>query len=350
LRIAYLFEPTKEVGSSNQAITLSRNWDELIPLSSSPIQGDPKEGTIKVNTNAFGELRYPVKSPLIGLETLDPDICFVHTLSDPILSHIREISGQWPTALRLGMNPMEWWTSPGWHNKIPKLLTLLDWVDCVICPSELVKLNLEALGLQNCVHIPSCLELDEWKLSNSNENLVVSIGRISPIKNHLYATLAMRRVWQRVPGVRYKVYGTGRILKSLKRVVATQGSERWMSLEGFKDAREVLPKAKVFVQASISENQSLSVLEAMASGVPVAATEIGGHVVGQASHESIKEIADEVENLLTNGEYWKKRRKEGLEKVQRHDVKQILPLYKELFEAMTKLDEFKEESRKLAGG
>ena len=61
-------------------------------------------------------------------------------------------------------------------------------------------------------------------------------------------------------------------------------------------------------------------------------------------------IVDEVENLLTNGQYWKKRRKEGLEKVQRHDVKQILPLYKELFGALTKLDEFKEESRKLAGG
>jgi len=347
LRIAYLFEPTKEVGSSNQAITLSRNWDELIPLSSSPIQGDPKEGTAEVNTNAFGKLRYPIKSPLIGLETLDPDICFIHTLSDPILSHIQEISSRWPTALRLGINPMEWWVSSGWHNKIPKLLTLLDWVDCVICPSKLIKSNLEAMGLKNCVHIPSCVDLGEWELADPEGNLVVSIGRISQIKNHLYATFAMRIVWHWVPGVIYKVYGTGRMLKSLRNVIEVQGSQPWMSLEGFKDAREVLPKAKVFLQTSISENMSLSVLESCASGVPVVATKIEGHTVGQVSHESIKEMAEEVERHLTDREYWEERRDECLEKAKEYDVGRILPLYKELFEALTRLDEFKEESRRL---
>jgi len=342
-----MFEPTREVGSSNQAITLCRHYNDLIPLSSSPIQGDPRQGVAEVNTKTFGKLCYPIKSPLIALEKLNPDLVFIHTLSDPILSHIREISSRWPTALRIGINPMEWWLSSGWHDKIPKLLTFLDWVDCVICPSELIKSNLEAMGLKNCVHIPSCVDLGEWELADPEGNLVVSIGRVSQIKNHLYAAFAMRIVWHWVPGVIYKVYGTGRMLKSLRSVIEVQGSQSWMSLEGFKDAREVLPKAKAFLQTSISENMSLSVLEAMASGVPVVATKIGGHAVGQVSHESIREMADEVERLLTDRGYWEERRDECLEKAEEYDVGRVLPQYKELFETLARLDEFKEESRRL---
>jgi glycosyltransferase involved in cell wall biosynthesis len=51
------------------------------------------------------------------------------------------------------------------------------------------------------------------------------------------------------------------------------------------DAREWLPASDVYVNSSISEGVSLTILEAMAAGIPVIATGVGGtpEVVDKAS-------------------------------------------------------------------
>jgi len=125
----------------------------------------------------------------------------------------------------------------------------------------------------------------------------------------------------------------------------------WISLEGFKPARDVLPKARVFLQTSISENMSLSALESCASGVPVVCSDIGGHPdsASRVSHESMKEVADEVKKLLTDDEYWETKREEGLAEVKNYDVSSVIPEYKALFENLLSLESFKRESRMLGG-
>jgi len=209
---------------------------------------------------------------------------------------------------------------------------------------------LEAMGVKNAIIIPTAVDLSEWGKSDGDSERVVTISRVDPIKNHITSIFAMKRLGKEIPNLEYKIYGKGGSTGLLKRIVELTGAD-WISLEGFEPAKNVLKKARVFVQMSISENMSLSCLEAMASGVPVVCSDIGGHPssASKVSHESMKEVADEVKKLLTDDEYWETKREEGLMEAENYDVTSVISEYKALFENLLSLESFKRESRMLEG-
>jgi len=278
---------------------------------------------------------------------MDPDAVMIHTVGTYLLKEVRKIAKEYPTALRLGMNPIEFYF---YSKRVDQILWSLDNVDCVIAPSELVKENLEAMGVKNAVRIPTAVDFSEWDKSDGNSERVVTISRVDPIKNHITSIFAMKRLGKEIPNLEYKIYGKGGSTGLLKRIVELTGAD-WISLEGFEPAKEVLPKARVFLQTSISENMSLSALESCASGVPVVCSDIGGHPssASRISHESMKEVADEVKRLLTDDEYWETKREKGLEEVEDYDVSSVIPEYEALFENLLSLESFKRESRMLEG-
>jgi len=278
---------------------------------------------------------------------MNPDAVMVHTVGTYLLKEVRKIAKEYPTALRLGMNPIEFYF---YSKRVDQILWSLDNVDCVIAPSQLVKENLEAMGVKNAVRIPTAVNLSKWDKSDGDSKKVVTISRVDPIKNHITPIFAMKQLGKEIPNLEYKIYGKGGSTGLLKRIVELTGAD-WISLEGFEPAKDVLKKARVFVQTSISENMSLSCLEAMASGVPVVCSDIGGHPssASRISHESMKEVADEIKRLLTDDEYWKMKREEGLAEVKNYEVNSVIPKYEALFENLLSLESFKRESRMLEG-
>jgi len=279
---------------------------------------------------------------------MDPDAVMIHTVGTYLLKEVREIAKEYPTALRLGMNPIEFYF---YSKRVDQILWSLDNVDCVIAPSQLVKENLEAMGVKNAIIIPTAVDLSEWGKSDGDSERVVTISRVDPIKNHITSIFAMKRLGKEIPNLEYKIYGKGGSTGLLKRIVELTGAD-WISLEGFKSAKKVLPKARVFLQTSISENMSLSTLESCASGVPAVVSDIRGHPDScvAVSHESMRNIAEEVKRLLTDSEYWEAVRNEQLEEVKKYDVNSVVSNYEELFTSLIDgLSEFKRESRMLEG-
>jgi len=353
--VAYFFstkEPLAE-GSSSQAITLCENADFFEPVSIQPLSGAESEQFAIVPSDRLGEIKYPIppasreENILPCLEEMDPDAVMIHTVGTYLLNEVRKIAKKYPTALRLGMNPIEFYF---YSKQVDQILWSLDNVDCVIAPSQLVKENLEAMGLRNVVRIPTAVDLSKWNKSDENSQKVVTISRVDPIKNHIMSIFAMKRLGKELPNLEYEIYGKGGSTGLLRRIVELTGAD-WISLEGFKPAKKVLSKARVFLQTSISENMSLSALESLASGVPVVCSDIGGHPssASKVSHESMKEVADEVKKLLTDDEYWETKREEGLAEVKNYDVSSVIPSYKTLFENLLSLKSFKRESRMLEG-
>ncbi|GAG89717.1 unnamed protein product, partial [marine sediment metagenome] len=106
-----------------------------------------------------------------------------------------------------------------------------------------------------------------------------------------------------MPATEYEIYGTGVLSSHITNLINRMGTDR-ISYKGFEPAHKVLPKAKLFLQTSISENFSLSVLEAMAFGIPVVTSDIPGHAMGTVYFDSIKQIADKVKQLLTDDALW----------------------------------------------
>jgi glycosyltransferase involved in cell wall biosynthesis len=110
------------------------------------------------------------------------------------------------------------------------------------------------------------------------EALVIgSIGCFYLAKGHEYLIRALPQIVAAEPRAHFLVAGGGPLEAELRELAASLGVALHVHLTGFvADVREVLECLDVYVQPSLCEAQGLAVLEAMASGLPVIASAVGG--------------------------------------------------------------------------
>jgi len=128
--------------------------------------------------------------------------------------------------------------------------------------------------------MPGPAERDESRraMSMTDEAFVIgAVGRLDRVKDLGTLIDAFVIVRQRMPLARLVIVGGGLERLRLEQRVAQSGVQRAVTFTGHRDdVRKLLPGFDVFVNSSISEGVSLTILEAMASGVPVVATRVGG--------------------------------------------------------------------------
>jgi glycosyltransferase involved in cell wall biosynthesis len=109
------------------------------------------------------------------------------------------------------------------------------------------------------------------------ETLVVgTIARLDPVKDLASLIDAVGLLSDRLP-VGLVIVGDGPELPRLREHAATRGLNERVTFLGHRDdARRWLPAFDVFVNSSVSEGVSLTILEAMAAERPVVATAVGG--------------------------------------------------------------------------
>jgi glycosyltransferase involved in cell wall biosynthesis len=116
----------------------------------------------------------------------------------------------------------------------------------------------------------------EWSVGNG-ERVIGSLGRLDPEKRldlliEAFAVLAKSR-----PELRLVIAGTGSLAAELEADGRRRGVADHCRFLGHRaDAEDVLRGYDVFVQSSDTEGSPYSLLEAIASGVPVVATAVGG--------------------------------------------------------------------------
>lgn len=107
--------------------------------------------------------------------------------------------------------------------------------------------------------------------------LIGTAARLDPVKDLgtlIAATAALRG---RVPAARLVIMGEGPEQASLQMAARDAGVHDAVTFAGHRaDVRELLAAFDVYVNSSISEGISLTILEAMAAGLPVVATAVGG--------------------------------------------------------------------------
>jgi glycosyltransferase involved in cell wall biosynthesis len=107
---------------------------------------------------------------------------------------------------------------------------------------------------------------------------VVTVARLSPEKDIGTLLCALALAAPASPSLRLEVAGDGPCLPDLQRLVADLGlGERVRFLGQVRDVPALLARAGLFVLPSLIEGISLTLLEAMASGLPVLATRVGGN-------------------------------------------------------------------------
>ena len=103
------------------------------------------------------------------------------------------------------------------------------------------------------------------------------IARLSPVKGHKYLLMAGKELLKQFPNLEILIIGDGPSKKELVDAVMAYGLGKCTYIEESTiDTRVPLSVMDVFVLPSIQEGLGLSVLEAMAAGVPVVGSNVGG--------------------------------------------------------------------------
>lgn len=168
-----------------------------------------------------------------------------------------------------------------------RLHGLRHWMDGIVAISEEIEAELRGLGIpeERVFAIPNGVDLDRFRPGTRASTTVGPAGGV-PTPRAVYCgrLVAEKRVdllleaWpvvrRRLPEAELSIFGAGPCEASLR--------ERRSEGVRFEGATEDIPvalqRADVFVLPSDAEGLSNALLEAMASGLPVVATRVGGAV------------------------------------------------------------------------
>lgn len=117
---------------------------------------------------------------------------------------------------------------------------------------------------------------EEWSVPDGSP-LIMTVARLSREKGLEVLIEAADLVCRSHPGARFVLVGDGPLVARLVAMIRDRHLERHVLLAGFhRDIPSVLSAADVFVLPSHMEGMPNAVLEALAAGLPVVATAVGG--------------------------------------------------------------------------
>lgn len=157
-------------------------------------------------------------------------------------------------------------------------------------PANRLRLIYNGVDPDRFPHGPRAREQARRELGLPAETpLVVSVGRLSPEKDQAGLLKACAELRGRLPDLRLLILGEGPQRQALSDLARELGLADRVELAGdHHDVPRYLAAADVFALNSRSEGISISLLEAMASGLPVVATRVGGNPeVVQEGHSGL---------------------------------------------------------------
>lgn len=184
-------------------------------------------------------------------------------------------------------------------------------------------LEVDCLPKAKVVRLPNSIDLSrvETKLSVAeakqrfgfapSDIVIGTVGRVEEQKGQAFLLEAFARLSQRPAGGQLKLLlvGDGRLLSQLKESAERLGITQTSCFPGnIAKLADVYRSIDIFVMPSLWEGLSLAMLEAMAAGLPIVATEVGGarDVLGNSqwglltpAHDSAA-LADAIAVLLDN--------------------------------------------------
>ncbi|NPV93437.1 MAG: GT4 family glycosyltransferase PelF [Firmicutes bacterium] len=172
---------------------------------------------------------------------------------------------------------------------ISRLTTPL--ADRIIAVSEAVRADLVASGARNERIITIYNGLDFSRFSDArpadivrrelglapDQLIVALIGRLHPVKGHVYFFQAAAEVLKQLPDVRFLAVGDGPLREELKQLVCDLGIAEQVIFTGYySDIKNILGTIDILCLPSLMEGLPLVVLEAMYFGKPAVASRVGG--------------------------------------------------------------------------
>jgi len=141
--------------------------------------------------------------------------------------------------------------------------------------------------------------------------VVGTVGRLSQAKGHQYLLQAIARLRPGFPQLRGLIVGDGEALPALLRLADSLQLAGRVTFAGWREDIDVVMSAMdIYVQPSLEEGLGLAVMEAMATGLPVVGTRVGGipeliedgRTGFLVAPGDVLALSDAIGLLLSNGE------------------------------------------------
>lgn len=182
----------------------------------------------------------------------------------------------------------------------------------IICPSLKTQEKFNTLGIKNTVVINNSIENSFFRKNTVKKNgppTLAFTGRLDKEKNLFFLLKVMRELKNILPNFQLIVVGNGQIAEALwRKTILMELQENILSGEV---NRNLLPSiyqnTHLFISLSTSEVMPLSLIEALASGLPIIALEKSGlnelvinGETGLLLPANQKLIAEKIKSLLTD--------------------------------------------------
>lgn len=155
--------------------------------------------------------------------------------------------------------------------------------DKIVAVSNALKDTVTGFGIlsDKVKVIPNAVELSDFPpgLKERMGFKILFVGRLVPEKGLEYLIKSMEFIVKEIPQATLTVVGGGPMREELEGLVEGYSMGDKIRFEGMKPHSEILrylQDTDLFVLSSLSEGLPLTVLEAMAAGKPVVATNVGG--------------------------------------------------------------------------
>lgn len=212
--------------------------------------------------------------------------------------------------------------------------------DSVIALTEDMKQAMQSIYIRDIAVVPNGIELKKYmskapvNLIKGSEKRILFVGRLYPVKGVQYLLQAMKIIHEEMPDVKLILVGDGEEREHLESLTDSLEIKECVEFAGrapHEEVQDYMNQAEVFVLPSLSEGFPVTILEAMACGLPIVATRvrgvpdiveegINGYLVDTKNPE---QIARALLKILGNEQLGKDISKNNIEKVETYSWDKI---------------------------
>lgn len=216
----------------------------------------------------------------------------------------------------------------------------------LIVPSRFLQEVFAGFGMRAEI-VPNIIDLARFRPRESAQpdglHLVVA-RNLEPLYDNETALRAFLRIRERLPQSRMTIAGSGPEEARLRALATELGLQQSVRFAGRLDRdamAELYREADLMLNPSLADNMPNSVLESLASGVPVVSTDVGGipYIVEDQITALLVKPGDPIAmaaaatRLLEDAHQWQRLREAGITEVQRYTWQRVAPLLADTYRA-----------------
>lgn len=236
------------------------------------------------------------------------------------------------------------YSQPAWYRRFKQVA--LRRVKRVVCNSKTAEQTLVREGIarhDQADYIPNGIELERFSAARQpNDALTVGmVGSLTSVKNPELFVRAAAKVIEEHPTVRFMHIGKGPLMDDMHTLARELEIDDSITFYGQRDdVSALLGRMDIFALTSTSEGMPNAVMEAMAAGLPVVATDVGdcrelitdgenGLIVPTGD---VNALASALIRLIEDAELRRRMGRRSHERIQAFDVGRMAQHYQAVYE------------------